>query len=146
MLFQIFEGYVEGEAIAEVQEAPLESAGIDNDVASNDLPADQQQQLITSTLPVIESLTIESRTFAQQLGPVPVEPSQPQQQHIPPTDQTMPPVEPIFYQQVTSQPPQIQPQPQQPPRPITEMLGTGSFFFLQVKRNKLTSPLCTRIL
>lgn len=35
-----------------------------------------------------------------------------------------PPPQEIFYQPQPLQP--------QPPRPITEMLGTGSFFFLQV--------------
>lgn len=35
-----------------------------------------------------------------------------------------PPPQDIFYQPQPLQP--------QPPRPITEMLGTGSFFFLQV--------------
>lgn len=83
-------------------------------------------------MPLIESLTIESRTFAQQLGPVPIDasaqPIQPQQ----PLDPTMPPVETVFYPQIPPQVPPVQPQPQQPPRPITEMLGTGSFFFLQV--------------
>lgn len=126
--FQIFEGYVEGEVNSEIQEVPQETADAEIEViSSSDIPADQQQQLITPTIPMIESLTIESRTFTQQLGPIPVEPSLPQQPH-PIADQTVPPVEPIYYQ-VSAQ---IQPQSQQPPRPITEMLGTGSFFFLQV--------------
>lgn len=107
---------------------PLESAGLDNDVAPSDLPVGEQP--VSSTLPIIESLTIESRTFTQQLGPIPVEQSQPQQQ--PPPDQTIPPVEPIYYQQVPPQQPQVPTQPQQPPRPITEMLETGIFLFLQV--------------
>lgn len=50
----------------------------------------------------IETLTIEA------MPPVQMEP---------PREQPLPP-ETIYYQQ--------------PPRPITEMLGTGSFFFLQV--------------
>lgn len=79
-------------------------------------------------------MTIESRTFTQQIGPVVVDSHQPQpQQQQPPTvDQTMPSVEPLYYQQVAPQTTPVQQQPQQPPRPITEMLGTGSFFFLQV--------------
>lgn len=120
--------------IAEVQEVPLESAGLENEVAPTELTADQQQQPIISTLPIIESLTIESRTFTQALGPVQVEPTQPPQQpQQPAIDQTMPSVEPIYYQPVPPQTAPVQQPPQQPPRPITEMLGTGSFFFLQVK-------------
>lgn len=117
---------MEAEA-TEVQETPLEGVNLDNEVVPLELPTDQQT-VITSTIPIIESLTIESRTFTQQLGPIPVEPSQPQPLQ---TDQAMAPVEQIFYQ-VPAQLSTVQPQPQQPPRPITEMLGTGSFFFLQV--------------
>lgn len=59
----------------------------------------------------IESLTIEA------MPPVQMEP---------PREQPLPP-EQIYYQQ----------QQQQPPRPITEMLGTGSFFFLQVSNTRI---------
>lgn len=114
------------EVITEVQDVSLEPAVIDNEVTQPEPTTDQQQPIIP-TIPIIESLTIESRTFTQQtIGSVPVEPPQLQQPAI---DQTMPSMEPIYYQPVPPQTSQVQ----QPPKPITEMLGTGSFFFLQVK-------------
>lgn len=58
-----------------------------------------------NVLPPLESLTIEARP--------------PMQMEPPLEQQTLPP-EQLYYQQ--------------PPRPITEMLGTGSFYFLQVIR------------
>ncbi|XP_028143558.2 caprin homolog [Diabrotica virgifera virgifera] len=72
-------------------------------------------------MPLIESLTIENRATLHQAPPTPVE----QPPLEPPTLTNEPP---MFYQQLPQQPPPPQPQP---PRPITEMLGTGSFFFLQ---------------
>lgn len=86
-------------------------------------------------------MTIESRTFTQQTGPEVVDPHQPQPQQpqLPPiVDQTMPSVEPLYFQ-VQPQTAPVQQQPLQPPRPLTEMLGTGSFFFLQVKYYYLNS-------
>lgn len=67
-------------------------------------PPQQQQPLPENVMPPIENLTIEARP-----PQLPVEP--------PMEQQTLPP-EQLYYQQ--------------PPRPITEMLGTGSFYFLQV--------------
>lgn len=57
-----------------------------------------------NVMPPVESLTIEARPPMQVEPPI-------EQQALPP--------EQLYYQQ--------------PPRPITEMLGTGSFYFLQVK-------------
>lgn len=59
------------------------------------------------SLPTVEALTIEAA-----MPPVaPVQQIEPSMEQLPP--------EQLFYQQ------------QQPPRPISEVLGTGSFFFLQ---------------
>lgn len=98
---------------------------------NHELPPSQDQQP-PHTVPIIESLTVEPR-------PPAVHPQQPPIDPQPPIEPTLPP-EQIYYPQVPPQPqpqalPQSQPQPQpQPPRPITEMLGTGSFFFLQVRK------------
>lgn len=70
------------------------------------IPPPQQENMIPQQ---IESLTIEARA-----PPVPV-----QVPVEPPMDQQTLPPEQLYYQQ--------------PPRPITEMLGTGSFYFLQVR-------------
>lgn len=80
-------------------------------------------------LPVIEMISVEpipqpllQPSIEEQQPPV-MEPAPVAEQHIFYQAQPLPPP-----------PPQQQEQPQQqqqPPRPITEMLGTGSFFFLQ---------------
>lgn len=68
--------------------------------------------------PAIEAMTIEPRP--------PVQPMQPVQQVEQPLVQ-MPPEQQMYFQQ------QQQQQPQQPQtRPLTEVLGPGSFSFLQV--------------
>lgn len=61
------------------------------------------------SLPPLENLTLKSTIQ-------PVNQIQP----IEPVIETIPTEPPIFYQQ-----------PHQPPRPISEVIGTGSFFFLQ---------------
>lgn len=119
---QVFESYIDGEIVVETEVVPVDAA------INHELPPSQDQQPL-HTVPIIESLTIEPR-------PPAVHPQQPPIDPQPPIEPTLPP-EQIYYPQVPPQPqpqalPQSQPQPQpQPPRPITEMLGTGSFFFLQ---------------
>lgn len=137
----MFEEYVEAELVPEpepvVPEEPLNNS---NEVVELSPSPTQQPPLEappaaipTHALPLIETLTIESRnTIHQQPPPTVVE----QQPPPPPAlEQGMNPESNIFYQQLPQQhppPPQPPVQPQ-PPRPITEMLGTGSFFFLQVR-------------
>lgn len=111
MNFQVFESYVETDVVVETEVVPVEPV-LNHEVI---LPQEQPPH----SLPIIESLTIESRPAVHPQQP-PIEPQ-------PPIEQALPP-EQMFFQPV---PPPPQPQPQ-PPRPITEMLGTGSFFFLQV--------------
>lgn len=77
----------------------------------------QQQQQENVLPPPIDSLTIEAR------GPVPVE--------APMEQQALPP-EQLYYQQ--------------PPRPISEMLGGGSFYFLQVRDLFFKIVCCTMFL
>lgn len=67
------------------------------------------QEPMLQVIPPMENLTIEPK-----INPMPVPLSQVEstlEQQMPPPD--------LFYQQ-------------QPPRPISEVLGPGSFFFLQV--------------
>ncbi|KAJ8971430.1 hypothetical protein NQ314_000686 [Rhamnusium bicolor] len=104
---QVFESYVETDIVVETEAVPIEP------VLNHEVVPPQEQQP-TLSMPIIESLTIETRPAVHPQQP-PVEPQ-------PPIEQALPP------EQIYFQPP---PQPQ-PPRPITEMLGTGSFFFLQV--------------
>lgn len=85
--------------------------------------------------PPIESLTIEAASLTN-----PVIPTAASNRPLPSVVQPPPPlvIDP------TSAPAQLAPtlqdtfyppsQTQQPPKPITEMLGAGSFFFLQVNR------------
>ncbi|KAJ8922765.1 hypothetical protein NQ315_007800 [Exocentrus adspersus] len=127
---QVYENYVEGEIVVETEVVPVEVA------VNHELPPPQDQQPSYSA-PVIETIAIEPRPPA--ILPQPALETQP-----PIVDPTLP-AEQIYYPQV---PPQVQPQPQpvpaglaqaQPPRPITEMLGTGSFFFLQ--ESEIDQPL-----
>ncbi|KAI4463362.1 gpi-anchored protein [Holotrichia oblita] len=91
-----------------VQEAPVsEVLNHENVVTEPTIP------------PAIEAMTIEPRP--------PVQPMQPVQQVEQPLVQSMPPEQQMYFQQ------QQQQQPPQPPqtRPLTEVLGPGSFSFLQ---------------
>ncbi|XP_044255650.1 caprin homolog [Tribolium madens] len=81
------------------------------EVASSDPEPPQQ-------LPSMEMLSIESvvPSAMVQQPPITEQPPPPP----PPMDQSLTPEQQLYFQQQ-----------QPPPRPITEMLGTGSFFFLQ---------------
>ncbi|KAG5882110.1 hypothetical protein JTB14_016873 [Gonioctena quinquepunctata] len=121
---QVFESYVEGETIVEPETAPAEPLVPDEEPMPPAAPIQEELQIAPQphSLPLIENLTIEPRSV--MLEQPPMEPPQLQQ---PPIEASLPP-EPIYYQPIPQQPPQPQ---VQPPRPITEMLGTGNFFFLQ---------------
>jgi caprin-1 len=122
---QVYEEYVEPELVAEPESLPTEAL-INNEIVEVVAPPPlQPQELpianVPLTAPVIESLTIENRATQP---PPPVLVDQPPQ-----LEQGLTAEPTMYYQQLPQQP--SPPQLQQPPRPITEMLGTGSFFFLQ---------------
>lgn len=73
------------------------------------------ENIVPEPIAPIENMTIEPRPPVQNMQPV--QPVEPPMVQIPPEQQ-------IFFQQ--------QPQPPQP-RPLTEVLGPGSFSFLQVR-------------
>lgn len=120
--------------MGDVEAANLTEPVLDQEVMvspqDQPVPPVQAQAPLSTPMPPIENLTIESRL---PTGVVPPEMNMTTQVEHP----IMPP-EHVYYQQQMAPPP---PQVQQPPRPITEMLSTGSFFFLQVstlllKQNK----------
>ncbi|KAJ3658431.1 hypothetical protein Zmor_010168 [Zophobas morio] len=98
---QVMESFTEGEQ----PEVPPAEAAVSHEPIA---PQEPPQQL-----PPMEMLSIDAL-------PPPMMPQPPTEQ--PPLEQPLNPEQQLFYQQQ---------QQQQPPRPITEMLGTGSFFFLQ---------------
>ncbi|VEN37834.1 unnamed protein product [Callosobruchus maculatus] len=148
---QVFESYNEEAAAVESEIVMVAETNASSEVAmvaSGAVPplSNHQQPPQVGDIPVIESLTIEARAAVQPPPTqVPLEVVQastpaaalpPQQQAVPPqapvaaAATVVPPPEQQIYYQPTA-PSAVPPPQQQTPRPITEMLGTGSFFFLQ---------------
>ncbi|RZB77496.1 caprin -like [Asbolus verrucosus] len=102
----VFENFAESEQ----PEAPPAETSVNHDPIAQQEPSQQ--------LPPMEMLSIETLPPPMLQQPLADQP---------PMEQPLTPEQQMFYQQQQQQ----QPPQQQPPRPITEMLGTGSFFFLQ---------------
>lgn len=85
------------------------------------LPAQAQKPM-----PALETLTIEPMA---PMAPI---------VDVPPTIKPQLPPETIYFQQPLPQPQPLQPPQVQPPRPISEVIGGGSFFFLQ--ESELDTP------
>lgn len=98
-------GYLDQAAATEYEE-PIEAVEQPAELNCNPVVPEVLQPPPQEVLPALEAVTIEP---PRPLAPAPVEQA--------PMDQ-LPPEQQIYYQQP-------------PPRPITEVLGTGSFFFLQ---------------
>lgn len=147
----MFETYEETEVVAEQQDGL--TADAPQQPQSDQLPpAVAAHDLTLHQLP-IESLTLDGLSQQQQQQPQPMHVAGGQ---VPPPMQQAPPPHAVLEQPPTQQvidqlvgaapvgpdklyhqgpPPQVQAVPQQqppPPRPISEVLGAGSFFFLQV--------------
>ncbi|XP_056642240.1 caprin homolog [Diorhabda sublineata] len=113
---QVYEEYVETEVVTEPE--PVESTNETVEIVPPPQPQDIPIANVTPiAVPLIESLTIENRSTVHQQITV---------EQPPPIEQGLTAEPTMFYQQLPQQP-QLQP----PPRPISEMLGTGSFYFLQ---------------
>ncbi|CAG9861727.1 unnamed protein product [Phyllotreta striolata] len=122
---QVFEEYTEGEILTETDQLaagePMNSAEV---MAPSPAQPAPQEALATMHVPLVESLTIENRgNPALQSAPVP-EPAPLEPPGVVP-DST------VYYQPLPQPHPAMPPQQPPPPRPITEVLGAGSFFFLQ---------------
>nr|CAI5845336.1 unnamed protein product [Callosobruchus analis] len=149
---QVFESYNDEAAAVEAEVVMVAETNVASDVtmvAGGVVPplSNHQQPPPVGDMPVIESLTIEARAAVQPpptqvplevvQASTPAAPLPPQQQVMPPqapvaaAATVVPPPEQQIYYQPTAPSAVPPPQPQQTPRPITEMLGTGSFFFLQ---------------
>ncbi|CAH0560846.1 unnamed protein product [Brassicogethes aeneus] len=134
---QVYECYEE--PAAEMEQQP-EGQPLDSVAAEQPMPphADLAHQI------PIESLSIEQQVpVQQQMPPQAVHAAPPHQPQHQVMEQQPPPSAPpqVQMEQLAQHPqqemyhqqqvPPLQVVQQQPPRPITEMLGTGSFFFLQ---------------
>nr|XP_023011951.1 caprin homolog [Leptinotarsa decemlineata] len=131
---QVFETFEEAEPVeVEPEPVPAEPLLNNHEALPPPPPVPEELQLASSppthVLPLVETLTIEPQRPTMLEQP-PIEP----QQQTPMEASLPPPPDPIYYQPMPQQPPQPQ---VQPPRPITEMLGAGNFFFLQVRTIKM---------
>nr|CAH7738589.1 unnamed protein product [Callosobruchus chinensis] len=147
---QVFESFNDEGAAVEAEVVMVAETNVTSEVAMVGGVAapplsNHQNPPPVGDMPVIESLTIEARAAAQPPPTqVPLEVEQAPAAALPPQQQVMPPQAPVAAAAPVVPPPEQQiyyqptapsavppPQQQQTPRPITEMLGTGSFFFLQ---------------
>lgn len=128
---QIFEGYVETATV--VVEGTEQQQIVTEQVINHEIIQEppQPQVLSTGQATVLENFPNDVRNSTIH----------PSEQPLPAVDvsaglvqpqQTLPNEQAVYFQQ----PPVVPPQPL---RPLTEMLGTGSFFFLQVCKSQFSS-------